>query len=592
PDASEGSGAPAAGEDAIASALSPLACGAVLFASGFATLAYEIVWFRVFRSIGGNSTYAFTIVLVTFLLGLGTGALGLRPALRRAAPEQVLALVQLLVATTASLAMLGAALVIDDGVGLAITFEQRWVRELAWPARLALHGGAALALMLPATLLMGLSFPLASRMFVGSGGLARVDERVGLAVLLANAGSIAGSIVAATVLLPTLGSMASSRAIACVNLAIGLVVAHAAPGSRGERLRWVAPLAIAGVCFAALVPSALPYRQSALGGLPTRVLFTEEGDLATVRVSESVENPRLRGMSIDGVTIGASAGWSYPIYSKQVLIAHLPMWLEPRIRTALQIGLGSASTLDALSRHPDLERIECVEISAAVVRGSAFFEESRVLADPRVHVAVEDAIHWLLRTPARYDLIVADGKQNDDFSGTAKMMSRELYALALDRLTDDGLFVQWVPIGNGVDELRAIVRTQATVFPHLDVFYDPPTSAIFVGSRRPLAGRERMPAAQARARMGRDLAALGLADPTDVRLEWLADREALVRAVGDGPLNTWDHAIVEFASYRADRRQQGALGYAAASNLAWLLDASADARARAPRDLVPATAEG
>jgi len=573
--------------DAIASSLPPFACALALFVSGFATLAYEIVWFRVFRAIGGNSTYAFTIVLVTFLVGLGVGALALRPALRRAAPEVLLAVVQLGIASAASIAMLLAALLLAGVLGLDVTFEMREVRELAWPLRLALHGGVALVLMLPATLLMGLSFPLASRMFVGSAGLARVGERVGTAVLLANAGSIAGSILAATWLLPTLGSMQSSRAIAATNVALGLLVAHFAPGSRAQRLRWTAPLALGALAFTASVPERIPYQRSALGGLPARVVFEEEGDLATVRVSEAIENPRLRGMSIDNVTIGASAGWSYPIYSKQVLIAHLPMWLEPRIRSALQIGLGSASTLDALARHGELERIECVEISAAVVRGSRYFEESRALADPRVRVAVEDAVHYLLRTPQRYDLIVADGKQSDDFGGTAKMMSAELYALALDRLSAHGLFVQWVPIGNGVDEFRTIVRTLASVFPELAVFYDPPTSAIFVAGREPLSGRARMPVATARARMREDLGRLGFADPLDLRFEWLADRAALAEAVGPGPLSTWDHSRIEFASYRADRREQGPLGFAAASNLDWLLEAGARAAARAPSDLVP-----
>ena len=51
----------------------------VLFGSGFATLAYEIVWFRALRYLFGNSTYAFTIMLVVFLLGLGLGGNPLWP---------------------------------------------------------------------------------------------------------------------------------------------------------------------------------------------------------------------------------------------------------------------------------------------------------------------------------------------------------------------------------------------------------------------------------------------------------------------------------------------------------------------------------
>jgi spermidine synthase len=103
-------------------------------------------------------------------------------------------------------------------------------------------------------------------------------------------------------------------------------------------------------------------------------------------------------MAIDGTLIGASRGWNFPVYSKQILIAHLPMLLDARIRSALQIGLGSASTLDALASHPTLDRIDCVEINPAVVRGSRLFEESRIFEDPRVRVIV-DALLLLQRRP-------------------------------------------------------------------------------------------------------------------------------------------------------------------------------------------------
>ena len=111
------------------------------------------------------------------------------------------------------------------------------------------------------------------------------------------------------------------------------------------------------------------------------------------------------------------------------------MWLEPRTRNVIQIGLGSASTLETLTRYPSLERIDAVEINAAVVRGAEFFDESRALSDPRVTVHVEDAIHYLLSTETTYDLIIADGKQNSDFSGNGKMLSLELYQLARERLS-------------------------------------------------------------------------------------------------------------------------------------------------------------
>ena len=550
----------------------------VLFVSGVATLGYEILWFRVYRSLAGNSTYAFTIVLVTFLLGLGFGALGLRRVVARGNPERSLAWVQLGIALTAAFGIASLASLLATPLGMSISMSAPGVRAMEWPARLALHGVLALALMLPATLLMGLSFPLASRLYLGN--LRRVSQRVGGAVLLANLGSIVGSIGAATWLLPTLGSMGGTRALIAVNATLAIGLAHYASGTRRERLRWLVPsLGLIGL-VASQIPAVLPNPWNEFSGIEARTIFQEEGELATVRVNQALKDPSLRGMSIDGTTIGVSRGWDYPVYSKQILLAHLPMWLEPRIRSVLQIGLGSASTLETLTRYPRLEHIEAVEISAAVVRGAALFEESRAFEDPRVRVRVEDAIHHLLAAGRRYDLIIADGKQNADFSGNAKMLSRELYELALGRLTDDGLFVQWIGITNLPDDFAIIARTAGSVFPHLNVFFEPPRSVLFVGSRRPLAGRDRMPRVAVVPAVSKSLATIGIRRLDWLRLGWMADRTALLQVFGEGPVNRWSNPVLEFGAYRVGTMEEQ--GFPGAINLRHLIEARQLAIGRAP----------
>jgi hypothetical protein len=404
-------------------------------------------------------------------------------------------------------------------------------------------------------------------------------------VLLANVGSILGSIGAATVLLPRLGSMGATRALVAVNVALALAVAHYVPGARRDRLRWLVPGVAAVALLAAWIPPVLPNPWNEMGGIASRVIFEEEGELATVRVNEAVARPELRGMSIDGTTIGVSAGWQFPVYSKQVLLAHLPLWLEPRATSALQIGLGSASTLDALTQHPTLDRIEAVEINAAVVRAARLFEESRALSDPRVTVHVEDAIHHLLRSREHYDVIIADGKQNADFSGNAKMLSLELYELALARLSDRGLFVQWIAVTNLPEDFSVVARTAASVFPHLHVFYELPRSALFVGSREPLEGRDRMARDAVPQAVVEGLRSLGIQELEWLRYGWMADRDALLQVVGAGPLNRWADPVIEFNAYRAAGSGLGV--YPGAANLSALLQAKALAVGRSPTGLLP-----
>jgi hypothetical protein len=287
-------------------------------------------------------------------------------------------------------------------------------------------------------------------------------------------------------------------------------------------------------------------------------------------------------MTIDGIIIGASRGWNFPVYSKQLLIAHLPMLLDTRIHSALQIGLGSAATLDALATYPTLDRIDSVEINDAVVRGSRLFEESRVFEDPRVRVIVEDALHLLLRSQESYDLVVSDGKQNAEMASNWKLLSHEFYSLALSRLSEHGLFVQWIPIHSLHSDFRIILRTAAEVFPVLDVFYDPPTSVILVGSRHPLAGRPRMSrASYQELRIGSDLRGFFIPGPRDLLRRWIAGREQVLEGVGSGPVNTWDRAPLEFAPYRASAED---LARAGAENVRLLVSMYQRARPLAPAD--------
>jgi spermidine synthase len=557
--------------------------GGILFLSGFTTLAYEIIWFRAYRPIAGTSTFAFTIILATFLLGLGFGALALRRIIASGHPIRSLSLVQIGIALTAAASMAGLGALLEAPFGISLAVTNSAIRTLEWPIRLLLHGVTALIIMLPATLLMGLAFPLASRLYVDDP--IQAGKRVGSAVLFANLGSIVGSIAAATVLLPRLGSMSATKLLIALNLLMALVVALFSPGKQIEKWRWLVPGFGVAAILTALIPTSAIYPSNPLGGIPSRVIFEQEGDLATVRVAESTANPSLRGMSIDGATIGVSAGWRHATYSKQVILAHLPLALDPSLRSALQIGLGSASTLDSMTQHSTLERIDAVEINEAVVRGAAFFEESRALADPRVTVHVDDAIHYLLRTRSTYDLIVADGKQDLDFSGNAKVLSQEFYQLALRRLSERGLFVQWVGTMNLPEDLDVIVRSAASVFPHLNVFFQPARSIFLVGSQQPLDGRAYMRQEDVPPRVMESLRGVGVGEIDWLRLGWLADREALIQAVGDGPINRWGDPVIEFAAYRAP--PDSFSGIASLENIERLLQANALAINRTPAGYAP-----
>jgi spermidine synthase len=554
----------------LSSALPARLTGVVLVGSGFATLAYEILWFRALRYLFGSSTYAFTVMLVVFLVGLGLGGAAFRRASRRRAPERDLAFCQIAIAVLALLAIGAQSAVLStEALEGQISIFYSAVFARAWWLRVMIDAGFALAVMLPATFFMGLSFPLATRLYLGD--VRRVDARVGQATLLANLGSIAGAVAAAVVILPHLGTVGGTRAVALLNLTLGAAVL----------LRVARPLAAAGwiggatVCVV-LIGSLLPARLSFQGGatidlLRGELIFEEEGDLATVQVWGNPERPQHRAMTIDGTAIGVSSGWNYPIFSKQILLAHLPMALDRRIAHTLNVGLGSASTLDALATYPTLETLDAVEISAAVVRASRLFDESSVEKDPRVRIVVEDVSHFLLSTDRRYDLIISDGKQGSDFSGNSLLLCREFYEHALSRLSPSGLLAQWIPMATPSEDVGTTLRTFAAVFPEMELFMDGAQSMLMLGSREKILGRPFFSADEMRGlRATRDLATLRIRGRDALLSHWVAGREALLEAAGPGPISTWDRTRFEFSAYRTTPDDWAK---APADNLAVLLEA-------------------
>lgn len=539
----------------IKTGLSRTVTGTVLFVSGFATLSYEILWFRALRYIVGNSTYALSTILVVFLLGLGLGSLLLRFVVKRKNPELSLGYCQVGAAALALLAMVCLwAVVAIPSLREATSIFSLAVRQKPWWMRLLVNGVVGMIAMLPATMAMGLSFPLASRLFLGD--VRKLGSRIGTAYLLANVGSILGAILAAILLLPLFGTGGGTKIVAAANLALGLfVIAHCRPLS-WRRLAPVGCVAGIAIALAVILPRHLPLHGEGIPNVKADYLFVEEGDVGTVQVLVDPDRPARRVMTVDGYKIGWSNAFLHSqLCRKQLILAHLPKILDTRIRHTLNVGLGSAATLQALASYADIETLDCVEINQSVVNGAKLFDASAVFEDPRVHLVVDDAIHYLLRTEHQYDLIISDGKQQPFYSGNAALLCKEYYEYALEDLSEDGLFIQWMPLGSLAFDQKVNLNTLCQVFPHVNVFFFPRESVVTIASRKPLSGRPGMTedlfvASGAKAALSR----FQLDSVAAIRARWVAGKSQFAPLVADAPVSTWNHLLLDFTSYAADQK--------------------------------------
>jgi spermidine synthase len=234
--------------------------------------------------------------------------------------------------------------------------------------------------------------------------------------------------------------------------------------------------------------------------------------------------------------------------------AHFPSLFVRSFERALVVGLGTGTTLGTIAQYP-WKRIDVAEISPSIVEASRRFYRAQAfdaLDDPRVGLAFNDGRNLLLVAAAPFDLITME-LSSVWFAGAASLYSREFYALARDRLTNDGVLQQWVQLHHlRRRELAAIVKTLRTAFDHVALFVGG-EQGILVASRVPLvtsaahlAELEQLPGLKA---------TLGGARMVDLFGELVASERELDRFVFESagwdapvPISTDDDLYLEYAT--------------------------------------------
>jgi spermidine synthase len=157
---------------------------AVLFAlSGFAALAFQIAWVRLFSLVLGSSVYSFSAVLGVYLLGLALGSAVVAGFMRRGVSLTGFATLQLALAMICALELNLFATLPDTLYELAGRAGANW--SALFIAEIML---VAMLLIVPCALL-GAVFPVATRLLQREDG----GHAAGFAYAVNTLGTIAGS---------------------------------------------------------------------------------------------------------------------------------------------------------------------------------------------------------------------------------------------------------------------------------------------------------------------------------------------------------------------------------------------------------------
>jgi spermidine synthase len=426
--------------------------------SGASALGAEVVWTRLLGMMLGATVYVFSVILAVFLTGLALGSAGGSCLVRRLQnSRRALGLSQLLL----MLGIAWTAYMIADSLPY-------------WNAASLLSAGPWMSFrldlvrcfcaILPPTLFWGASFPLACAAAASPGeDSGRVVGRIYAANTL---GSIAGALGVSLVLVPWIGTQQSQRVLLAIAAVSAWVVL-----SRELRKPVVASLLalslpVAVVLMARVHPipgGVIAYgrRMSSWNGT---VLYTAEGINSSVAISKSSDGET--EVDVNGHVEATTEPYDMKL---QRMVGHLPGMLHPHPRSILGIGFGAGVSAGTFTRYPTVERITVCEIEPVIPPTSTRYfaaQDYDVLHNPRTRIIFDDARHFVLTTPEKFDIIASDPL--DVFvKGTAALYSQEYFEAVKRHLNPGGMFSLYVPLYE-TDEItiRSELATFFAAFPY------------------------------------------------------------------------------------------------------------------------------
>jgi spermidine synthase len=445
------------------------------FFTGFAGLAYEILWTRALAAFTSNSIYSFSSILVVFLTGIGIGSYIYSKFLAaRTASLPLLVVLQFIIFFVAAI----TGVFLNDIPILINPFRGL----LEYPILRMVFPGLFLStvIMFLPTLLMGIVFPLICRMYTDS--LSHLRARIGKIYFYNTLGSMAGPIAAGFVLIPLVGVVKGIIICAVVNFLLAFSGWFYMEKSANKK-KW---LLAAAVTFAAVIFLPVILGKSS-HILPPSIFRSPHTYHELKHYKETVDGTvvvvedKKTGVRSCYVNNNAVCGVTYDALKVVHYMGHLPMFFNPKAKNAMIIGFGIGVTTSAIAQHP-LENIDCVEICPGVKEAAPLFEKFnlKVWQNPKVNFIAGDGRNYLLLTQRKYDIISCDPVHPG--LGSGSLYTKDYFELCKKLMKPGGVISQYLPLHKLTpDDLKTLLNTFYSVFPHSMVWIAQ-THGVLIGS--------------------------------------------------------------------------------------------------------------
>jgi spermidine synthase len=453
---------------------------ALAFFSGFITFANEVFWYHLLGLVVGTSVYAYSIMLFTTLVGMSVGGIWAQRLLARGMEGSRLLLLSQVGLSLATLACIPFWDRIPD------LFARLEFVAVSFAAREAIRFLASCLLVLPAAVCAGLTFPVL--LFEVEQRSRSVGAAVGRLTAVNTVGTVVGSMLTGFFLLSFLGGR---KGLFFSALASVLALALIPNLSRPRLLRWMAAGLAAWVGAVTLLPDWDP--QKLLSG--ANIYFGKAHDDFDEVVWQhedhmgGVTSVIRKGKLLTLLTNGKFQGNNGSEIKDQHRFALIPNLFVEQPRRALNIGLGTATTLNVITRFP-YQEVDGVELSPDIAYAARhYFSDINegVLDKPQVKLHLEDGRNFLAlnRADRKYDLI-SIGLTSIWFAGAGNLYNDEFYSLVDANLSETGVLQQWVQLHHiSQQDIAVTIATLRRHFKYVQ-FWLPGHQGVLIASNRPL----------------------------------------------------------------------------------------------------------
>ncbi len=524
----------------------------IAFVNGLASLMCEVLWFRYLAFvILGLPAYMFPTILFIYLLGLGLGGLiyGLLAG-RIHFLTRALGVIEVLLAISV----------------LATFVTGAWIFAAGPPRPLGVKSMALVTVLLPAVL-MGMALPLLCNLY--GRRVQKLGQQVGLLFAVNTAGTVLGSLLPIFVLVPMLGIQ---RSMLLASLLFGGMGLGLLAWGAGTNRRFSACVAVvyAGtvLLFLTVVPSNLCQRVFLATGFHlarhTDILFYREGRTGTAIVTRDRVN-HCKTVYING-NAEAPALYAHQLCFK--MLGDLGPMLHPRPDDVLMICFGGGIAAGATACLPEVKSLTVVDLESSVVESASLLagENNGVLRNPKTHIVIDDGRNYVMTARRQWPVIITDST-HPKTSDSWVLYSQEFYRHVREHLTEDGVFIQWVPTdGLGSVEYKIILRTFQSVFPHASLWLAAGMDergqlvsySLLAGTSKPFSInvsqlRNRLNAGPVRV----DLEPYGLHTTAGFLDSFICAEDTLRHWVGQGPTNTDDLPFTYYTTPYSKGRELG-----------------------------------